>query len=80
MNMSKEYTETRDLFQIFPLLVPELTVSVFCLKFVRYCMYLWLPMYLMEHLGYSAVQGGAFSAAYDVGGVIGGPLLGETNS
>ncbi len=31
----------------------ELAVSAFCLKFVRYCMYMWLPMYFVEHLGYS---------------------------
>ncbi len=33
--------------------VPELSAAVFCLKFVRYCMYMWLPLYFVEFLGYS---------------------------
>ncbi len=33
--------------------VKELSAAVFCLKFVRYCMYMWLPLYFVEHLGYS---------------------------
>jgi sugar phosphate permease len=78
--------------------VPELTVSVFCLKFVRYCMFvsscfalttiarvtilytpylqMWLPLYLIEYLGYDKTQGGLFSTLFDVGGILGGPLLG----
>ena len=35
--------------------VPATATSVFCLKFVRYCMYMWLPLYLIEHLGYPKV-------------------------
>ena len=30
--------------------VPDLTVAVFGLKFVRYCMHMWLPLYLIEYL------------------------------
>ena len=56
--------------------VPATTVSVFCLKFVRYCMYMWLPLYLIEHLGYPKVEGGLFSTMFDIGGIIGGPVLG----
>jgi OPA family glycerol-3-phosphate transporter-like MFS transporter 1/2 len=56
--------------------VPELCFAVFCLKFVRYIMFMWLPMYLIEHLGYSKVQGGAFSTMFDIGGILGGPCLG----
>lgn len=56
--------------------VRELSASVFFLKFVRYCMYMWLPMYLVEHLGYSSALGGAFSLAFDVGGIVGGPAVG----
>ena len=36
--------------------VPATATSVFCLKFVRYCMYMWLPLYLIEHLGYPKVH------------------------
>lgn len=56
--------------------VPELTAGVFCLKFVRYCMYMWLPLYLIEHLGYSKTHGGLFSTLFDIGGIAGGPVLG----
>ena len=28
--------------------VPELMFSTFCLKFARYCLYMWLPLYLVE--------------------------------
>lgn len=30
--------------------VPDLTIAVFGLKFVRYCMHMWLPLYLIEYL------------------------------
>eukprot|EP00095_Tigriopus_kingsejongensis_P000235 snap_masked-scaffold55_size446313-processed-gene-3.4 protein:Tk00235 transcript:snap_masked-scaffold55_size446313-processed-gene-3.4-mRNA-1 annotation:"glycerol-3-phosphate transporter 5-like" len=56
--------------------VPDITVAVFCLKFVRYCMHMWLPMYLIEHLNYSSTAGGMFSTMFDVGGILGGPVLG----
>ena len=56
--------------------VSELSVAVFCLKFVRYAMFMWLPMYLIDHLGYSKVQGGVFSTMFDIGGILGGPCLG----
>jgi len=56
--------------------VKELSVSMFCLKFVRYCMAMWLPLFLLEHLGYSKLQAGIFSTVFDVGGIIGSPLLG----
>ena len=29
----------------------ELCVTIFCLKFVRHTMYLWLPLYLKKTLG-----------------------------
>jgi len=56
--------------------VPQLAASLFCLKFVRYCMALWLPLYLLEHLGYSKLQAGMFSTVFDIGGIFGSPLLG----
>jgi len=30
--------------------VAEISVAVFCLKLVRYCMYMWLPMYLEKQV------------------------------
>lgn len=56
--------------------VPEVSVALFCLKFVRYSMFLWLPMYLIDHLGYSKVQAGLLSTVYDIGGILGSPCLG----
>ena len=56
--------------------VAETTIAVFCLKFVRYCMYMWSPLYLIEHLGYDRGLAGFFSTAFDVGGIVGGPLIG----
>eukprot|EP00095_Tigriopus_kingsejongensis_P000358 snap_masked-scaffold1056_size66302-processed-gene-0.2 protein:Tk00358 transcript:snap_masked-scaffold1056_size66302-processed-gene-0.2-mRNA-1 annotation:"glycerol-3-phosphate transporter 5-like" len=37
---------------------------------------MWLPMYLIEHLNYSSTAGGMFSTMFDVGGILGGPVLG----
>ena len=56
--------------------VKQLAAAMFSLKFVRYCMAMWLPLYLLEHLGYSKLQAGMFSTVFDVGGIIGSPGLG----
>jgi len=56
--------------------VKELCVTMFCLKFVRFMMYLWLPLYLKKVLGYTNLQAGFLSSMFDVGGIIGSPLLG----
>ena len=58
--------------------VPELGVAMFCLKLVRYALYMWLPLYLVEHLGYPTLQAGLASTAFDVGGILGSPMLGLT--
>ena len=39
-------------------------------------MYLWLPLYLNDHLGYPPLTAGLLSTSFDVGGVAGGPILG----
>ena len=49
---------------------------MFSLKFVRYAMTMWLPLYLLEHLGYSKLQAGIFSTVFDIGGIIGAPVFG----
>jgi len=56
--------------------VKEVCSGVFCLKFVRYMMYMWLPLYLLEHLHYTQLQAGMFSTVFDIGGIVGSPLLG----
>ncbi|XP_046574029.1 LOW QUALITY PROTEIN: sugar phosphate exchanger 3-like [Haliotis rubra] len=54
----------------------EIAITVFCLKIVRYCMYMWLPMYLLQHLKYSQSLAGVCSTTFEVGGVLGSALLG----
>ena len=39
-------------------------------------MYLWLPLYLNDHLGYPPLTAGLLSTSFDIGGVAGGPILG----
>ena len=39
-------------------------------------MYLWLPLYLNDHLGYPPLTAGLLSTSFDIGGVFGGPILG----
>ena len=56
--------------------VVELSSAMFSLKFVRYCMAMWLPLYLLEALGYDKLQAGMFSTVFDIGGIIGAPVLG----
>ncbi|RUS90660.1 hypothetical protein EGW08_001560, partial [Elysia chlorotica] len=52
-------------------MIPEVSVAVFCLKVVRYCMYMWLPMYLLQALNYSTTMSGIFSTVFEIGGVTG---------
>ena len=56
--------------------VRHLAAGMFSLKFVRYAMTMWLPLYLLEHLGYSKLQAGIFSTVFDIGGIIGAPVFG----
>lgn len=46
------------------------------MKVVRYCMFMWLPMYLVHHLRYSVAEAGLFSTIFDIGGALGSPLVG----
>jgi len=67
----------KSLFSLFKIVaVKELCLTMFCLKFVRFMMYLWLPLYLKETLGYTNLQAGILSTTFDVGGIFGSPLLG----
>ena len=56
--------------------VPELLITVICVKLVRYCLYMWLPMYLHEALKYSKAQAGMLSTTFEIGGVLGSALIG----
>ena len=37
-------------------MIPEVAVGIFCLKVVRYCMYMWLPMYLLKSVSVLLLQ------------------------
>ncbi|KAM7439856.1 hypothetical protein ABFA07_010825 [Porites harrisoni] len=57
-------------------MVPELCWASCCVKLVRYCMYMWLPMYLYQALNYSKYQAGYLSTVFEIGGVLGTAMLG----
>ena len=73
-------------------MVKEIAASVFCLKVVRYAIYLWLPLYLKQEvnelqekkgercfslqLNYSTKDAGLFSTMFDIGGVVGSASIG----
>lgn len=57
-------------------MVPEVSIAVFCLKTVRYAMYMWLPMFLLQHLGYSKTNAGMFSTMFEIGGIFGSASIG----
>ena len=61
-------------------LILEITLAVFTLKVVRYCMYMWLPLFLLDYLNYDKVQAGLMSTAFEVGGALGSALVGFLTS
>lgn len=64
-------------FQLWKIpMLAEVAVAVFCLKAVRYCMYMWLPMYLLNQLQYSKGEAGMFSTTFEIGGVVGSAVIG----
>ncbi|KAL8612511.1 hypothetical protein ACOMHN_053765 [Nucella lapillus] len=57
-------------------MVIESALGMFCVKVVRYCMYMWLPMYLLQQLHYPLSTAGLLSTTFEIGGVVGTALLG----
>lgn len=57
-------------------MLPEVAATMFCLKVVRYCMYMWLPMYLLQRLNYTPAVSGMLSTVFEIGGVLGSALIG----
>ncbi|XP_051976982.1 sugar phosphate exchanger 3 isoform X1 [Xyrauchen texanus] len=47
-----------------------------CLKLVNYSFFFWLPFYLSINFGWKEVQADRLSVWYDVGGIVGGTMLG----
>ena len=56
--------------------VIPIIISVFCLKFVRYSFYMWLPIYLRQSMNLSMIECGLISSAFHIGGSTGGPISG----
>ncbi|XP_042204521.1 glucose-6-phosphate exchanger SLC37A2-like [Homarus americanus] len=57
-------------------LVPEVSLAMFCVKFVRYALMFWLPLYFLRSLNYSQVNAGLASTAFEIGGAVGSALVG----
>ncbi|XP_066955094.1 uncharacterized protein [Macrobrachium rosenbergii] len=57
-------------------LVPEVSLSMFCVKAVRYALMLWLPLYFLRSLEYSKVNAGLAATAFEIGGAGGSALVG----
>ncbi|XP_066955096.1 uncharacterized protein [Macrobrachium rosenbergii] len=57
-------------------LVPEISIAMFCVKAVRFALMFWLPLYFLRHLGYSKINAGLASTAFEVGGVVGSAMVG----
>ena len=57
-------------------LVPEISIAMFCLKAVRFALMFWLPLYFLRHLGYTKINAGLASTAFEVGGVVGSATVG----
>lgn len=75
--MTQKEQKTLNMRELWKIpMVPEVAVTVFCLKVVRYCMYMWLPMYLLQHLKYSKTNAGMFSTMFEIGGIIGSASIG----
>lgn len=57
-------------------LVTEISIAMFCVKAVRFALMFWLPLYFLRHLGYSKINAGLASTAFEVGGVVGSGFVG----
>lgn len=75
--VNKKHGGIKGWFKLWTIpLIPEITLAVFALKVVRYCMYMWLPLFLLDYLHYDKVQAGLMSTAFEVGGALGSVLVG----
>lgn len=52
------------------------SLSYACLKLVNYAFFFWLPFYLNNNYGWKEAEADRLSVWYDVGGIIGGTVLG----
>ncbi|XP_048356995.1 sugar phosphate exchanger 3 [Sphaerodactylus townsendi] len=52
------------------------SIAYACLKLVNYSFFFWLPFYLSSNFGWKEAEADQLSIWYDVGGIIGGTILG----
>lgn len=52
------------------------SLSYACLKLVNYAFFFWLPFYLNNNYGWKEAEADRLSVWYDVGGIVGGTVLG----
>ncbi|XP_076339281.1 sugar phosphate exchanger 3-like isoform X3 [Tachypleus tridentatus] len=52
------------------------SLSYACLKMVNYSFFFWLPYYLQSKYGWSEAEADRLSVWYDVGGIVGGVVIG----
>ena len=57
-------------------LVPEISLSLLCLKIVRYGIMMWFPLYLQVKHDYDLKEAGLTTAAFEAGGLLGSLGLG----
>jgi sugar phosphate permease len=56
--------------------VVPISVAYFFLKFLRYALLMWLPYYYLEGLHFSQQTAGYMSSSFELGGMVGTPLIG----
>ena len=56
--------------------VVPISVAYFFLKFLRYALLMWLPFYYLEGLHFSQQTAGYMSSSFELGGMVGTPLIG----
>jgi len=56
--------------------VLSIGIAYFFLKFLRYALLMWLPYYYEEGLSFDAATAGYISTSFEMGGMIGTPLIG----
>lgn len=76
-HVTEKATSEKSFFEVWRIkFVPELSFTMFGMKLVRYCLYMWLPMYLHQNLKYETSTAGYLSTAFEIGGVLGSASLG----
>jgi len=56
--------------------VVSIGIAYFFLKFLRYALLMWLPYYYEEGLHFDQLTAGYMSSSFEMGGLIGTPLIG----